>query len=376
MARSTDIEWCDATFNGWIGCTKVGPGCDHCYAEVATPARRFGVRWGSGQARRRTSEAYWDAPRRWNAQPFYTCGCGYRGTYDELTTNAVHRCDLKFHPTRRRVFCASLADVLDNEVEPAWRNDLWLLIQQTPNLDWLLLTKRIGNVAKMLPVMDSRLPGYQPWSERWPWHNVWLGATICNQAEADRDIPKLLGIPAAVKFLSLEPLLGPVDLVRSGGLPPVDLPFFSKGASLCTDKFCRRTGPHYPREFGCRWGLQPEGGALPGLDWIIAGGESGPKARPAHPDWIRLARDQCAAAGIPFLFKQWGHWAPDETHPHRIFVYQDGETDIPDWRIADPACNGETAMAPLGKKNAGRTLDGIEHNAIPEIAHAKSSLRH
>ena len=191
----TTIEWTDATFNPWIGCTKISPACDHCYASVSTPTRRFGVKWGAGEERRRTAPSNWQLPLRWNAQ------------HDQFFAE---------NGRRRRVFCASLADVFDNEVDPAWRADLFALIEATPNLDWLLLTKRIGNVSKMAPASWVGGPvqhGPDPANIHGGWPaNVWLGATICNQAEADRDIPKLLALPVAVRFLSMEPLLGRVDL--------------------------------------------------------------------------------------------------------------------------------------------------------------------
>nr|WP_275921833.1 DUF5131 family protein [Burkholderia sola] len=190
MSENTKIEWCDHTFNPWEGCQKVGPGCDHCYAE--TRNARFGggtaVNWGPGAPRRRTSAANWRKPLQWNRD----------GTFYAI------------HGRRQRVFCASLADVFDNEVDLLWRRDLFRLIADTENLDWLLLTKRIGNVTTMLRHIGvERLPD-----------NVRLGATIVNQAEADRDIPKLLAVPARVRFLSMEPLLGPVDLtsIPWGGL--------------------------------------------------------------------------------------------------------------------------------------------------------------
>ncbi|WP_143292922.1 DUF5131 family protein, partial [Burkholderia pseudomallei] len=176
MSENSKIEWCDHTFNPWEGCQKVGPGCDHCYAE-ARNARFSGgtaVNWGPGAPQRRTSPANWRKPMKWNRDgAFYA-----------------------IHGHRQRVFCASLADVFDNTVDPAWRADLFRLIADTPNLDWLLLTKRIGNVAAMLREIGiDRLPD-----------NVWIGATIVNQEEADRDIPKLLAVPARVRFLSMEPL--------------------------------------------------------------------------------------------------------------------------------------------------------------------------
>ena len=182
MAENTKIEWTDHTFNPWIGCTKVSPGCDHCYAENLMDTRMGVASWRPGAERVRTKDANWKMPLRWNAQA------------DAFMAQ---------HGRRQRVFCASLADVFDNAVDPQWRADLFDLIAATPNLDWLLLTKRIGNVGNMLPVpfdFDKHYP------------NVWIGATIVNQVEADRDIPKLLDVPARVRFLSMEPLLGPVDL--------------------------------------------------------------------------------------------------------------------------------------------------------------------
>src|SRR5262245_17039849 len=152
MGEKTGIAWCDSTFNPWIGCTKVGPGCDHCYAETLDKRHRWGgkTHWGPGVSRHRT--ANWTAPRRWNEK------AAERGK-------------------PWRVFCASLADVFDNEVPDQWRDDLFDLIDDTRALTWLLLTKRIGNADRMLPA-------YIP-------PNLWIGATVVNQEEADRDIPKL-----------------------------------------------------------------------------------------------------------------------------------------------------------------------------------------
>ena len=208
MADQTAIEWCDSTFNGWIGCTRVSPACDHCYAAVSAPARVHGIAWGAGQPRQRTSPGNWKLPLRWNAEPFWSCSlCGWRGGEKSIAVGTWGaRCPLctsydGMQPARRRVFCASLADVFDNEVHTSWRWDLFRLIRATPNLDWLLLTKRIGNAAGMLneaaSAVDNDFVGAATWACA-PWPNVWLGATICNQAEADRDIPKLLATPAAV----------------------------------------------------------------------------------------------------------------------------------------------------------------------------------
>ena len=286
MSENSKIEWTDHTFNPWIGCTKVSPGCDHCYAERDMAGRLKVVQWGPHGARVRTKPANWAKPVAWNRR------------HEEFFAQ---------HGRRQRVFCASLADVFDNQVDPAWRADLLELIDQTPNLDWLLLTKRVGNVADMLPngwLMDHT--------------NVWLGASIVNQVEADRDIPKLVALHAAVKFLSMEPLLGPVDL--RGNLPG---------------------------ERALRW-HRP---MLNMLDWVIVGGESGPAARPMHPEWARDLRDQCAAAGVPFLFKQWGEWRPVIPGEGAIgaqLKWEDGGVSIR-----------------AGKKAAGRPLDDVQHDGYP-----------
>ena len=231
MAETTAIEWCDSTFNPWLGCTKVSPACDHCYAEQRMDHRLHRVNWGTGQPRVRTKT--WGDPKRWNA------------AQDAFFAQ---------HGRRQRVFCASLADVFDNEVPAAWRVDLLRLIEATPNLDWLLLTKRIGNVDRMLDEAGTLMPEVLDW----PKPNVWLGATLANREEMLRDAPKLKAVSAHVRFWSVEPMLG--DL---GEIPPELMP-----------------------------------------DWVICGGESGPGARPMHPDWARGLKQQCLAAGVPFFMKQ------------------------------------------------------------------------
>ncbi len=261
--KNTKIEWAHHTFNPWVGCTKVSPACDHCYAENLMASRMHVVQWGAGQPRKRTSARNWTDPLRWNAEA------------DRLGV-------------RYRVFCASLADVFDNEVPAAWRADLFDLIEKTPHLDWLLLTKRIGNVAPMMVDVAASLFWMDHLGTCALPSNVWLGATICNQAEADRDIQKLLTTPARVRFLSMEPLLGPVDLTN------IRLPL--AGASFTEGNVLMHKS------------TLDRGHSRPAIDWVIVGGESGPQARPMHPDWVRSLRDQCATAGVPFLFKQWGEW--------------------------------------------------------------------
>lgn len=244
---ATSIEWTATvapdgrlipgyTFNPWIGCTKISPGCAGCYAEKL--ARRLGVKFGPGEPRRYPGENYWDQPIRWNK----------RAQQEGI---------------RRRVFCASMGDLFDNEVHQVERDWLWELIEDTPHLDWLLMTKRIGNVKRMFP---------ERWLPATP-ANVWLGATVVTQEEADRDIPKLLEIEAAVHFLSIEPMLEPMDVrIYMPNRLWSDLPTWQ----------------------------QPE------LDWVIVGGESGHGARPFVLGWGKEIVRQCQAAGVPVFVKQVG----------------------------------------------------------------------
>lgn len=314
MAEHTNIEWCDATFNPWIGCTRVSPACDDCYAARSTPARTLGIAWGEGAERHRTSESYWQQPLKWNAKAAR-------------------------ESRRIRVFCASLADVFDNQVPVQWRRDLFDLIEATPNLDWLLLTKRIGNARRLYAAayLDSARP--------WP-ANVWLGATVVDQVEADRDIPKLLRVPAKLRFVSIEPMLGPINLREVH-------------SDIC--EIDALTGDH-----GVLRPLRGRSDAK--VHWVICGGESGPNARPMHPSWARSLRDQCWAAGVPFLFKQWGEWLPVETDApgdgEAYAVADDGTERELSGRLAWCAFERQEFLK-TGKKAAGRLLDGVTHNGFP-----------
>ena len=310
MAEKTNIEWADSTFNPWRGCTKVGPGCDNCYAE-AQDKRFGGDHWGVGKERKRTTPAYWRNLRKWNAK-----ASDFRDRMGR----------------RQRVFIASQADVFDNAVSDSWRENLWCEIFDVPQLEIIIVTKRVGNVDKMAPLLGAFPP------------NVILLATVCNQAEADRDVPKLLalknaGIVSRVG-LSIEPMLGPMDI----------------------------------RQWLYAVGDDEDGIDQDRLDWVICGGESGPTARPMHPDWPRALRDQCAEAGVPFFFKQWGEWAPGEA----IDDPQDRKT-IGAWRFADqwrqrPVTvregeemhfDDEPDVWRVGKRRAGSLLDGREHKEFP-----------
>ena len=239
----------------------------------------------------RTTAANWRKPLQWNAQPFFECeACHWRGA-DPIRTQAggvyCRKCTMDvIEPARRRVFCASLADVFDNEVDPQWRRDLFDLIRATPRLTWLLLTKRIGIARRLFDECHMDPPdggsGY-PWPE-----NVWLGATICDQTEADRDIPKLLAVPARVRFLSIEPMLGPVDLALRCENWSDDIVMDPETGlrECCRD--CDYTGV---------------GNAI---EWVICGGESGPQARDFNIAWPRSIVAQCKAAGVPVHVKQMG----------------------------------------------------------------------
>lgn len=323
MSENSKIEWCDHTFNPWEGCQKVGPGCDHCYAETrnARFAGGTAINWGPGAPRRRTSAANWNLPKRWNAQA------------DAFMAQ---------HGRRQRVFCASLADVFDNAVDPQWRADLFELIRATPNLDWLLLTKRIGNAAAMIRAALAHMDiGYSVPFAAWPWPNVWIGATVVNQAEADRDIPKLLAVPARVRFLSMEPLLEPVQLTNSGRIP-------------ADDEGPERIGYMVGADDGKSglWPTREKALQTSGLHWVIVGGESGPGARPMHPAWVRSLRDQCRAAGVSFLFKQWGEWAPYDRG-----VNEGGSLETP-FSLDEP-------IQKFGKKLSGRLLDSRTWDGVP-----------
>lgn len=289
MGENSAIEWTDHTFNPWWGCTKVSPGCDNCYAEAF--ANRLMPASHLWDANRRTfGAAHWAGPIKWDRKA-------------------------EKEGKRARVFCASMADVFDKDGPTGARADLWDLIEDTPHLDWLLLTKRVGNVLKMIP------PHWNGILKR----NIWLGISVVNQVEADRDIPKLIEIPAYVRFLSCEPLLGPIT-------------------------FEGRWVDHADPALHENW--------LEVLSWVIVGGESGPNSRPMSPIWARSLRDQCAAIGTAFFFKQWGEWAPSSElgfHGHE--------------RARTQVIHPHVLMR-VGKKIAGRTLDGFTHSEWP---HAHTS---
>lgn len=331
MAETT-ISWTQGpngepgyTFNPWIGCARVSPGCDGCYAAalMGTEGRHKRAEWGGpgvgAGTRSRTAPSNWAKPRAWDKKA-------------------------AAEGTRPFVFCASLADVFDNEVAEVWRGDLFNLIRATPNLTWLLLTKRPGMILKLFgQVVGTAEGAFEPGEtlrDHWP-RNAAIGCTIVNQEEADRDIIKLIraknALNPAFAFLSMEPLLGPVDLRYPAGVWP-------QGEPRCCDG----------RDCGCM-GQPVDPPLWYGIDWIIAGGETdqgGHKARPMNPDWVRSLRDVAAEGRIAFHFKQWGEWSPSENWPE--------DEAIPSGIVhyLDHTDSDQRAMWRVGKKRAGRVLDG------------------
>jgi protein gp37 len=264
MGQTSKIEWTDSTFNPWVGCTKIDrPGetpsaCDFCYAE-GWSKRSGHVKWGNNP-RRRTTESYWRSPVKWNAS-----AQGFQ----------------RRHGRRQRVFCASLADVFDNQVDPIWRTDLWRLIRECHHLDWQLLTKRPQNIGKMLPEDWGR--GYT---------NVWLGTTAEDAAAYQQRGMHLLAVPAVVHFVSYEPAMGPLGSLSIAGKVP---------------------------------------------DWVIIGGESGvalEKTRPTHPQWARDAIAECHRVGSAPFLKQWGRYT------NNPLVVERGMTER-EAAAVDPGENGK-----------------------------------
>lgn len=350
MSDKSRIEWTEATWNPVTGCSKVSQGCKHCYAERE---------W-----------ARMSAPR---PQPNVYTGRAFT--------------DVQCHPDRllqpwnwvkpRLIFVNSMSDLFHESVPFEFIAQVFWIMSVTTRHTYQVLTKRpqrmleffdwvaeeaasfpdnrIGDHSpdvKWQPATKSR-GGYDNCGPGWPYENVWLGVSIEDQATADKRIPLLMKCPAAVRWISAEPLLGPVDIRWSLSHPiAIAAGFLQRGM------------------------FSPGLETLRRIDWVVAGGESGPGARPMHPEWARSLRDQCEAAGVPFFFKQWGNWAPYCTHEemlasgyrlpdddlHYLGITQDG---LVGRDITDVA--GTHWVRNLGKKAAGRLLDGNEHNGMPEV---------
>jgi protein gp37 len=235
MGENSNIAWCDHTMNPWLGCQKVSAGCDHCYAETMMDKRYHRVQWGPHGERIRTSEANWKLPFRWAKKA--------REALEDFDVGM-----LTMRPHRPRVFCASLADVFDNKAPKGARDDLWGIIEDTPELDWLLLTKRPENISDMIPPKwDCGLP-----------RHIWVGTTAEDQDAFDRRWPVLAKVPAKIRFISYEPAIGPLTIRDHKELP----------------------------------------------NWLICGGESGPGYRDMPAAWAGDIGWECKGLGIPFFMKQ------------------------------------------------------------------------
>ncbi|MFN7128245.1 MAG: DUF5131 family protein [Brevundimonas sp.] len=359
MADHTHIEWADTTWNIVTGCSLVSPGCTNCYA----------MKWAGTRLRDHPSRAgltidskagpVWNGQVRFNAQ-----------WLDQPLRWAKPR----------KIFVAAHGDLFHDGVEMHWLDQIFAVMALCPQHVFQVLTKRPewmqqyvsgfgdaehgqawrtrGRVQQAMRQIDPDTSLYQ-----WPLPNVWLGVSVEDQVRADERIPLLLDTPAAVRWLSAEPLLGPVDLGA------IQAPRYVPEDHETDWKFsCLETGDYY--FFDCGDGFT-EGGDGPDrrhrIDWVVAGGESGHGARPMHPDWARSLRDQCAAAGTPFLFKQWGEWSPrDAWVPGRAIqkaIMHDG-SPVPD--DAAPQDVGGWRFERVGKKAAGRRLDGVQHDGYPE----------
>lgn len=300
MGSNSKIEWTDHTFNPWWGCTKVSPACDHCYAEsfaarvgYSETGSQFPI-WGKDEKRRMFGDKHWNEPYKWNAA-------------------AAKEGKPAF------VFCASMADVMEDH-PGLWdqRQRLFAVIELTPWLTWILLTKRPQNFRKMLP---------KHWLES-PRPNV-IGATTVESQEYMWRAVELSKTPFALRAVSAEPMLGQLDFTDAGA------------------------GRH--EQFNALTGEYTSGSSqrhLPPIGWIFAGGESGHGARPMHPDWARSLRDQCKAAAVPFLFKQWGEYCHWSQTTDEVAAELGAQPDGP---------------IKLGKSRAGRLLDGVEWNGLPEV---------
>ncbi|MBW4982528.1 phage Gp37/Gp68 family protein [Mameliella sp. CS4] len=332
MAEHSTIEWTDATWNPITGCSVVSPGCTNCYAMklAGTRLRNHPSRAGLTDSSR--AGPVWNGKVRLN---------------DQWLEQPIH------WRRGRNVFVCAHGDLFHEDVPDDWIDAVFAVMALAPQHNFQVLTKRAARMRTYMSHVNAHgetrheiierkarhmFEYADAWmTESWPLPNVWMGVSVENQAEADRRIPHLLSIPAHVRFLSCEPLLGPVDLTA-----------------------IRRT-----RELGF---MRPLDGRFNRIDWVIAGGESGPGARPSNPQWFRDLRDQCAAAGVPFHFKQWGEWHPGDGMGDDI----DGSAfgcfdDAGRWvhPVQQDFAATRTTMFRIGKSRALRQLDGVTHDGFP-----------
>lgn len=362
MATDTSIEWADKTWSPIIGCDRVSPGCDSCYAISTARIRESNPHPSIATAFAGTTQ-------------MTDHGIDWSGKVNLLGDRLTEPLRWK---TGRKVFVNSLSDLFHKNVPDEFIAKVFAVMALTPQHFYQVLTKRHARMRSLLNRRDFAVAVRTEMyvmdrdttlsvDEVWPLPNLWLGVSVENQHWADLRIPALLDTPAAVRWISAEPLLGPVDLkqaVRTMGS--------ERGHGL--------TASYVHAGDCCR--------KFHGIDWVVCGGESGPKARPMHPDWARGLRNQCAAASIPFLFKQWGTWGVDApldeqgrllntrrgmgvTVANDGTVYQAGDLSYPDGpRYGEAVRAGHdrahlVGMYRLGKKAAGRELDGRTHDEFP-----------
>jgi protein gp37 len=368
MAQNSKIEWTEATWNPIVGCTIVSPGCTNCYAmKMAARLDAMGQPRYAGLTKPSKAGAVWT---------------GEMKLAEEALTIPLRR----KKPTVW--FVNSMSDLFHESVPDAWIDRVFAVMALCPQHTFQVLTKRSartraymadeGAVGERLYLAArailSRCPGSSP---AWPLKNVWLGVSAEDQRRADERVPDLLATPAAVRFVSAEPLLGPIDFTRIEARSTGTL---INGDFAHPKRINALTGwaGHYPSPTV----FHTRSHRVAALSWIIVGGESGPSARPMHPAWARSIRDQCAAVGVAYLFKQWGAWGPE--HPdwpraQATVMADDGTLYRPeDLACPDGARRGEavrtnhdratlTNIYRVGKKAAGRLLDGVEHNGMPEV---------
>ena len=374
MADGTKIEWADATVNAINGCTVTSPGCTNCYA-----MRLAGTRMKSHPTREGlTSES--KAGPVWNG---------------EVRLHGPALLQPLAWKKPRRIFWNAHGDTFHYAVPDEWIDRVFAVAALTPQHTHMILTKRSKRMREyfaglhrdgliwmaMCAIAEiyTELQGVR--CPALPLDNVWLGVSVEDQTRADERIPDLLTTPAAVRFLSCEPLLGPLDLHNVKAPRFEDEPQDSLEIDWRFDAL--EVGDHY--WFDCGDGFN-DGGDGPyreaRVDWVIAGGESGPGARPMHPDWVRSLRDQCATATlhgdeapVPFHFKHWGEWHPSNMHEDCILkgIMAFRSDYSQEWRPSDAlgwSFNKDwQGMCRIGKKQAGRLLDGVEHNGMPQVPH-------
>ena len=319
---TTKIEWADMTINPVVGCSHCSPGCDHCYAErlAKNPNPKISGKYAGVV----------DEKGKWT-------GKMSRRYFIDAAFDSLPKAP-------KRVFVGSMCDIFHENMNYSEFLHFIKKLSTFPQHTFIVLTKRPERMKEIISLTretdtDCGL---------WPLPNLWLGVTVCNQAEADEKIPSLLQTPAAVRFVSVEPCLGPVDL---GHLSWTDIIGSTAEKNALTGKTWIQGN--------CGESSQTLQGNR--LGWVICGGETGPGARPMHPDWVRSLRDQCQGAGVPFFFKGWGEWVTENQSPEDIVL--PGHSTIPHgWK----GRKYEESVYRVGKRRAGRLLDGREWDKFPE----------